>query len=611
MQRIADKVFLLTPRNVEVSAEERARLIEKGFFNQSLSRLSARSVELGFRARCGIGLIGAGNMAGALARGWASPCCARDVDAERARRRWPRELGGEAARLQRASWPSAPTWSSSPQAGAARARWPRRSRGSGEGRRRRCSPRTPLATLARGLPRTRRCFRFMPNIAAEVAPGRALLRAGPTATPTSSSASCASCSAASATVVAVPTSALMDVATAIVGRRRPRSSRWWSRRWSTPACGAACRRATAPRARASRRWPARPRCSRARDGDTLALRRAVTSPGGVTAAGCAALEERRPARGLPDAPSTRCVEAGAMTARSPSRARRHRRLRRRAVPRLHDPDLRLHPAQLVFSFGARMPYNRAARTRSLELPARRDRARTCGSSGASSRRWSGAARPQPDRRDHRAARSSAASSSASIRGLRRPCAPAARAARAGAARGRSWSLDQVDQGARASTRIARGEQRRRDPRPRPRQRAQHGRRVRLLLGRRRRWSCRADGGGARAAARATSRAHRRSRWLWLPTGLLLGGALGNLVDRVARRRGDRLHRPAAVAGVQRRRHARSRSACCRCCSCSRLPRAMSRGDAAHDLRSRPGPPATRLDAFLAEPLGLARARRSG
>lgn len=34
MSRIADKVFLLTPRNVEVSAEERARLLEKGFFNQ-------------------------------------------------------------------------------------------------------------------------------------------------------------------------------------------------------------------------------------------------------------------------------------------------------------------------------------------------------------------------------------------------------------------------------------------------------------------------------------------------------------------------------------------------------------------------------------------------
>ena len=35
MQRIADKVFMLTPRNVQISAEERASLIEKGFFNQS------------------------------------------------------------------------------------------------------------------------------------------------------------------------------------------------------------------------------------------------------------------------------------------------------------------------------------------------------------------------------------------------------------------------------------------------------------------------------------------------------------------------------------------------------------------------------------------------
>jgi len=34
MQKIAEKVFLLTPSNVEVSAEERRRLQEKGFFNQ-------------------------------------------------------------------------------------------------------------------------------------------------------------------------------------------------------------------------------------------------------------------------------------------------------------------------------------------------------------------------------------------------------------------------------------------------------------------------------------------------------------------------------------------------------------------------------------------------
>jgi cell division inhibitor SepF len=36
MQRVADKVFLLTPQNVEVSAEERARMLERGgFFNQA------------------------------------------------------------------------------------------------------------------------------------------------------------------------------------------------------------------------------------------------------------------------------------------------------------------------------------------------------------------------------------------------------------------------------------------------------------------------------------------------------------------------------------------------------------------------------------------------
>jgi cell division inhibitor SepF len=35
MQRIADKVFLLTPRDVELSAEDRARFLDAGFFNQT------------------------------------------------------------------------------------------------------------------------------------------------------------------------------------------------------------------------------------------------------------------------------------------------------------------------------------------------------------------------------------------------------------------------------------------------------------------------------------------------------------------------------------------------------------------------------------------------
>lgn len=34
LQKVADKVFLLTPKNVAVSAEEKRRLKERGFFNQ-------------------------------------------------------------------------------------------------------------------------------------------------------------------------------------------------------------------------------------------------------------------------------------------------------------------------------------------------------------------------------------------------------------------------------------------------------------------------------------------------------------------------------------------------------------------------------------------------
>lgn len=34
IQKVAEKVFLLTPKNIEVGAEEKRRLQEKGFFNQ-------------------------------------------------------------------------------------------------------------------------------------------------------------------------------------------------------------------------------------------------------------------------------------------------------------------------------------------------------------------------------------------------------------------------------------------------------------------------------------------------------------------------------------------------------------------------------------------------
>ena len=48
MQRIADKVFLLTPHNVEVSAEERARLVEKGFFDRVITGMAAGRIASGW-----------------------------------------------------------------------------------------------------------------------------------------------------------------------------------------------------------------------------------------------------------------------------------------------------------------------------------------------------------------------------------------------------------------------------------------------------------------------------------------------------------------------------------------------------------------------------------
>ena len=54
--------------------------------------------------------------------------------------------------------------------------------------------------------------------------------------------------------------------------------------------------------------------------------------------------------------------------------------------------------------------------------------------------------------------------------------------------------------------------------------------------------------------------HADTPLIWLPTGMLLGGALGNILDRAAPRLGDRLRQaPARLAAVQPRRrldHAR-------------------------------------------------------
>ncbi len=109
MQKIADKTFLLTPRNVEVSAEEKARLIEKGFFNQSWLVDRVRAERSSHPARSPhtlpmrVGFAGTGNMAAAMARGWAAgdggpeAMLFCDLEADRARA-LAEEVGGQVAR---------------------------------------------------------------------------------------------------------------------------------------------------------------------------------------------------------------------------------------------------------------------------------------------------------------------------------------------------------------------------------------------------------------------------------------------------------------------------------------------------------------------------------
>ena len=107
-----------------------------------------------------------------------------------------------------------------------------------------------------------------------------------------------------------------------------------------------------------RRWAERRRCSQSRDYDTLTVRREVTSPGGSTARGLAALERAGVRGAFQDAIDAVVVGGGddarrAVTARSTSPTTSG------AVQRLHRDDLRLHPAQHACSrSGCDCPYSR-------------------------------------------------------------------------------------------------------------------------------------------------------------------------------------------------------------------------------------------------------------
>ena len=137
------------------------------------------------------------------------------------------------------------------------------------------------------------------------------------------------------------------------------------------------------------------------------------------------------------------------------------------------------------------------------------------------------ARPQPDRGDPRAADRRRAHRRRRRAGERRR---APRGRRAGLVPAGVLALDQltkalVRDGDRAAARRTRSS--RAQARPRP----QHGRRVRP---RGRRPDARRSCSSRRAARRCSLyfARHRARPLVWLPAGLLLGGALGNIVDRI-------------------------------------------------------------------------------
>jgi pyrroline-5-carboxylate reductase len=228
-----------------------------------------------------VGLIGAGNMASALARGWGDPVLCTDAVPGKAEA-LVAELGGEAlasnAELaQRADVVFLCHKPDQLQAVAAQV--------GGE-----ASDLTIVSILAGvTLDALRAAYpgasvvRLMPNVAVEIGRGVVCLAAESDASDETSALL-----ARTATVVRVP-ERLIDVATAVMGVGPAYVSLFVEaqvdaavRLGMPPALAVELATATTEGSAA---------LLAARDFDTLALRRAVTSPGGVTARGLAALEE--------------------------------------------------------------------------------------------------------------------------------------------------------------------------------------------------------------------------------------------------------------------------------------------------------------------------------
>ena len=217
-------------------------------------------------------------MARALARGWGEPVLVHRRAAPAAPRR---SSTSSAARRSppTPSSPSAPTSSCSchkpDQLEAVAAEVARHA----QARASRSSAATPLARRCGPPTRARPVFRVDAEHAGRGAPRRD--RASPRRGPTPSSTPVRELFERARDASSRSPERLIDVADGAHGRRARPTWRCSSRRRSTRRCAHGLPAGERRPSSSSRRWRARPRCCARRGDDTLAVRRAVTSPGGV------------------------------------------------------------------------------------------------------------------------------------------------------------------------------------------------------------------------------------------------------------------------------------------------------------------------------------------
>ena len=239
-----------------------------------------------------IGLVGCGNMARRSRAAGAAPCCAPTRRRARARRSPRRSAARRSPATPR--WPSAPIWSCSATSPPSSQTWPREVGAARQGVASILAA-TPLAALRDAYP-DRPVYRIMPSLPVEVRQGAVVPGRGPRSPDAPrSTPRCASCSPSSARWSCSP-DALMDVAmglmscapayVALVAEAQVDAG---VRRGIPAAQGAELVVQTlAGTAELLRR----------RGYDTLAVRREVASPGGLTARGAGRARARRPARRL-------------------------------------------------------------------------------------------------------------------------------------------------------------------------------------------------------------------------------------------------------------------------------------------------------------------------